>query len=93
MPTTVLRIYCPTEAVLVNRPKPWTTIQPFVLKHKLNNYPDKDFVEQLIYDICNGYTIGYNGPQFYSYLVKNLVSASQQLKVIDAALAKDCEFR
>ena len=81
----------PIEAVLVNKPKPWTPIRPFILKRELSDYPDKAFVEQLIYDLCHGCTIGYNGPQF-PYLAKNLVSASQQPEVIDTTLAKECEL-
>ena len=61
VPTTVLST-APTEAVLVNKPKPWTPIRPFILKRELSDYPDKAFVEQLIYDLCHGCTIGYNGP-------------------------------
>ena len=90
VPTTVLST-APTEAVLVNKPKPWTPIQPFILKRELSDYPDKAFVEQLIYDLCHGCTIGYNEPQF-SYLAKNLASASQQPEVIDTTLAKKCEL-
>ena len=41
--------------------------------------------------VCHGCSIGYNEPQF-SYLAKNLVSASQQPKVIDSTLAKECEL-
>ena len=40
-----------TEAVLVNKSKPRTPIRSFILKHKLSDYPDKAFVEQLIYDL------------------------------------------
>ena len=47
VPTTVLSI-APTEAVLVNKPKPWTPIQPFILKYKLSGYTDKVFIELLI---------------------------------------------
>ena len=92
VPTPVLST-APTEAVLVNRPKPWTQLQLFILKHELSDYPDKALVEQLIFDLCHGCTIGYNGPQIFSYLAKNLVSASQQPKVINATLAKECELR
>ena len=73
VPTTALST-APTEAVLVDKPKPWTPIRPFILKHELSDYPDKAFVEQLVYDLCQDCTIGYDGPQF-SYLTKNLVSA------------------
>ena len=91
MPTTALST-APAEAVLVKEPKPWTPIRPFILKCKLSDYPDKAFVEQLIYDLCHSCTIGYNGSQF-SYLAKNLVSASQQPEVIDATLAQEYELR
>ena len=69
-----------------------SALTPFKkLKLDLSDYPDEAFVEQLIYDPCHGCTISYNGPQF-SYLVKNLVSTSQQPKVIDATLAQECEL-
>ena len=63
VPTTALST-APTEAVLINKPKPWTPIQLLILKRELSDYPDKAFVEQLIYDLCHGCTISYNGPQF-----------------------------
>ena len=51
----------PTEAVLLNKPKPWTPIQLHILKHNVSDYPNKAFVEQLTHDLCHGYTIGYTG--------------------------------
>ena len=51
----------PTEAVLLNKPKSWTPIQLFILKHDISNYLDKAFVEQLTHDLCHSYTIGYTG--------------------------------
>ena len=51
----------PTEAVLLNKPKPCTPIQLFILKHNVSDYPNKAFVEQLTHDLYHGYTIGYTG--------------------------------
>ena len=31
----------PTEAVLLNKPKPWTPIQLFILKHDVSDYLTK----------------------------------------------------
>ena len=90
LPTTMLSTVL-TEAVLVNKPKPWTAIWLFILKRELSDYLDKAFVEQQIYDLCHGCTIGYNGPQF-SHLAKNLASAFHQLEVIDSTLAKECKL-
>ena len=87
VPTTALST-APTEAVLVNKPKPLTPLRLFILKHELSDYPDKAFVEQLIHDLCHSCAIGYNGPLF-SYLAKNLLSAFQQLKVINTTLARE----
>ena len=88
--TTVLSA-AQTGAAVLNKPKPWTPIRPFILKRELCNHPDKAFVTKLIHDLGHGCTIGYTGPQF-SCLANNLVSAYQQPEVIGNALKKECEL-
>ena len=72
------------------KPPPWTPLRPFILEHKLCNYPDKVFVRQLIDNLRQGCTIGYTGPQF-THLAPNLQPASQQPKAIDTTLRDECE--
>ena len=88
--TTVLST-AQTGAALLNKPKPWTPIRPFILERELCNHPDKAFVTKLIHDLGHGCTIGYTGSQF-SCLANNLVSAYQQPEVIHNALKKECEL-
>ena len=80
--------YAPTKEACT-KPLPWsiTTIHTRV---ELSNHPDKTFVKQLIHDLQHDCNIAYLGPQF-AHLANNLASASRQLKVIDAALQKECE--
>jgi len=51
VPTTVPST-APAKAVLLNKPKPWTPIQPFDLECELSEHPDKAFVEKLIHGLC-----------------------------------------
>jgi len=90
MPTTAPST-TPEKAVLLNKLKPWTLIQPFGLECELSEHPDKSFVQKLIHDLCHDCTIGYTRPQI-SYLANNLISAYQQPEVIDATQEKECEL-
>ena len=78
----------PTRAVPLIKLKPWTLLQPFILKRELSKHPNKAFVKLIEHLCC---FIGYKGPQF-SYHANNLVSAYQQPEVIDATLKKKCQL-
>ena len=81
----------PTRAVPFIKPKPWSPLQPFILKCKLSKHPNKAFVQQFTEDFCHGCFIDYKGPQF-SYHANDLVSAYQQPEVIDATLKKEYQL-
>jgi len=43
------------------KPLPWTPMQPFILEHKLSNYPNKALVRQLIDNLQHSFAISFAG--------------------------------
>ena len=56
---------------------------------ELRHHPDRDFAESVLSDICQGVSLGYQGPRV-SATSPNLQSASANPGVIYANLAKEC---
>ncbi len=66
------------------RPLPTTTSTPInipAFTSELEPHPDQQFVSNSIFNLKNGFDIGYNGPQF-AYSASNLSSANSHPRVL-----------